>query len=125
MKKFFIVVLLLNLYLSDAYSIQPDVFVQSTVNRASKILSKNILAPILDITDPRNDKRLAFIDGTHSLEEIESKVDSKEFKAAFILKPISVGQIKEVANKGESMPPKSTYIQPKLRSGMLIYDLID
>lgn len=89
------------------------------------ILSKNILAPILDITDPRNDKRLAFIDGTHSLEEIESKVDSKEFKAAFILKPISVGQIKEVANKGESMPPKSTYIQPKLRSGMLIYDLID
>ena len=89
------------------------------------ILSKNILAPILDIVDPRNDKRLAFIDGTHSLEEIESKVDSKEFKAAFILKPISVGQIKEVANKGESMPPKSTYIQPKLRSGMLIYDLID
>jgi len=86
------------------------------------ILSNNILAPILGITDPRNDKRLSFINGTHSLKEIKHKVDSKEFKAAFILKPISVNQIKEVADKGQSMPPKSTYIQPKLRSGMLIYD---
>ena len=86
------------------------------------ILSNHILAPILDISDPRNDKRLAFIDGTHSLEEIKHQVDSNEFKAAFVLKPISVNQIKEVADNGLSMPPKSTYIQPKLRSGMLIYD---
>ncbi|MDC3029916.1 DUF1015 domain-containing protein [Flavobacteriales bacterium] len=86
------------------------------------ILSNNILAPILAITDPRNDKRLAFIDGTHSLKEIKHKVDSEEFKAAFVLKPISVNQIKEVADNGQTMPPKSTYIQPKLRSGMLIYD---
>ncbi len=89
------------------------------------ILSNNILAPILGITDPRNDKRLAFIDGTHTLEKIKHKVDSEEFKAAFVLKPISINQIKEVADKGQSMPPKSTYIQPKLRSGMLIYDLED
>ena len=89
------------------------------------ILSNNILAPILGITDPRNDKRLAFIDGTHSLEEIKDKVDSEEFKAAFVLKPVSVNQIKEVADQGQSMPPKSTYIQPKLRSGMLIYDFED
>ena len=89
------------------------------------ILSNNILAPILGITDPRNDKRLAFIDGTHSLEEIKHKVDSEEFKAAFVLKPISVNQIKEVSDQGQSMPPKSTYIQPKLRSGMLIYDFED
>ena len=68
---------------------------------------------------------MAFIDGTHSLEEIKHRVDSEEFKAAFVLKPISVNQIKEVADKGESMPPKSTYIQPKLRSGMLIYDFED
>ncbi|MBJ59087.1 MAG: hypothetical protein CMP64_00640 [Flavobacteriales bacterium] len=89
------------------------------------ILSHNILAPILGITDPRNDKRLAFIDGTHSLKEIMHKVDSEEFKAAFVLKPLSVSQIKEVADKGQSMPPKSTYIQPKIRSGMLIYNLED
>ena len=89
------------------------------------ILSNNILAPILGITDPRNDKRLVFIDGTHSLEEIKHKVDSEEFKAAFVLKPISVNQRKEVADKGKSMPPKSTDIQPKLRSGMLIYDFED
>ena len=86
------------------------------------ILSNNILAPVLGITDPRNDKRLAFIDGSHSLEEIKGKVDSEEFKAAFVLKPISINQIKEVADQGQSMPPKSTYIQPKIRSGMLIYD---
>ena len=89
------------------------------------ILSNNILAPILGITDPRNDKRLAFIDGTHSLEEIKHKVDFEEFKAAFVLKPISVNQIKEVSEQGQSMPPKSTYIQPKLRSGMIIYDFED
>lgn len=89
------------------------------------ILSNNILAPVLNITDPRNDKRLAFIDGSHSLDEIKNKIDSNEYRAAFILKPITVNQIKEVANNGQSMPPKSTYIQPKLRSGMLIYDLKD
>ena len=89
------------------------------------ILSNNILAPILGITDARNDKRLSFIDGTHSLKEIQQKVDSGEFKAAFLLKPISINQIKEVADQGESMPPKSTYIKPKLRSGMLIYDFED
>ena len=89
------------------------------------ILSNNILAPILDITDPRNDKRLAFIDGTHCLEKIKHKIDSEEFKAAFVLKPISLNHIKEVSDQGQSMPPKSTYIQPKLRSGMLIYDFED
>lgn len=89
------------------------------------ILSKNILSPILNIVDPRNDKRLAFIDGTHSLEYVQSKIDSGEFEAAFILKAINTDQLKEVANKGELMPPKSTYIQPKLRSGMLIYDLTE
>jgi uncharacterized protein (DUF1015 family) len=89
------------------------------------ILSKNILSPILNIVDPRNDKRLAFIDGTHSLEYVQSKIDSGEFEAAFILKAINNDHLKEVANKGELMPPKSTYIQPKIRSGMLIYDLTE
>jgi len=89
------------------------------------ILSDNILSPILNIADPRNDKRLSFIDGTNCLDTIQSKVDSGKYKAAFILKPINIEQLKEVANEGKSMPPKSTYIQPKLRSGMLIYDLKD
>ena len=87
------------------------------------ILSKNILSPILNIKDPRNDKRLAFFDGTFSINTIQDKIDSGDFKAAFILKSINIEQLKEVADKGESMPPKSTYIQPKIRSGMLIYDL--
>ncbi len=89
------------------------------------ILSINILDPILGISDPRNDKRLSFIDGSVDLKEIKNKVDSKEFRLAFILKAVNISQLKEVADKGLSMPPKSTYIEPKLRSGMLIYNLND
>ena len=89
------------------------------------ILSKNILSPILGITDPRNDKRLSFIDGSVDLKEIENKINSKEFGLAFILKAVNFNQLKDVADNGRSMPPKSTYIQPKLRSGMLIYNLND
>ncbi len=89
------------------------------------ILSKNILSPILGITDPRNDKRLSFIDGSIDLKEIKNKIDGKEFDLAFILKAVNFNQLKDVADNGRSMPPKSTYIQPKLRSGMLIYNLND
>ena len=89
------------------------------------ILSNNILDPILGIKDPRNDKRLAFADGSIDLKDIENKVDSKEYELAFILKAVNFNQLKEVADNGRSMPPKSTYIQPKLRSGMLIYNLAD
>ncbi len=89
------------------------------------ILSNNILDPILGIKDPRNDKRLAFADGSIDLKDIENKVDSKEYELAFILKAVNFNQLKEVADNGRSMPPKSTYIQPKLRSGMIIYNLTD
>lgn len=89
------------------------------------ILSTNILNPILGITDPRNDKRLSFIDGSIDLNEIENKIDNKEYQLAFIMKAVNINQLKEVADNKLSMPPKSTYIQPKLRSGMLIYNLND
>lgn len=89
------------------------------------ILSKNILSPILGITDPRNDKRLSFVDGSVGLKDIENKIDGKEFELAFILKAVNFSQLKDVADNGRSMPPKSTYIQPKLRSGMLIYNIND
>ena len=87
------------------------------------ILSNNILAPILNITDEKTDKNIVFEAGTVPLAEIAQKVDSKEFEVAFILKPIPINALKQVADNNLSMPPKSTYIEPKLRSGLIIYQL--
>ena len=87
------------------------------------ILSNNILAPILNITDEKTDENIVFEAGTVPLTEIEQKVDSKEYEVAFILKPIAINALKQVADNNLSMPPKSTYIEPKLRSGLIIYPL--
>ena len=87
------------------------------------ILSKNILNPILNIKDERTDKNISFLDGTIPLLEIKEKVDNNEFAVAFILKPIPIDALKKVANNNEVMPPKSTYIQPKLRSVLTIYPI--
>lgn len=87
------------------------------------ILSNNILAPILNITDEKTDKNIVFEAGKTPLSEIKNKVDSGEFAVAFILKPIPISALKEVADNNLSMPPKSTYIEPKIRSGLIIYPL--
>ena len=87
------------------------------------ILSKNILKPILGIQDIRTDKRIGFMDGKKGLEGLEKAVDSGNYAAAFALKPITFNQLKAVADQGEIMPPKSTYIEPKLRSGLTIYTI--
>jgi uncharacterized protein (DUF1015 family) len=87
------------------------------------ILSVNILSPILGITDEKTDENISFFDGTIPLSEIKNKVDNGEFSIAFILKPIPIESLKLVADNNEIMPPKSTYIQPKLRSGLTIYTI--
>ena len=87
------------------------------------ILSKNILKPILNIIDERTDKNISFLDGKIALLDIKEKVDSGEYKIAFILKPITIDAIKKVADNNETMPPKSTYVEPKLRSGLTIYPI--
>jgi len=87
------------------------------------ILSKNILEPIHGIKDIRNDKRIGFMDGKKGLEGLKSAVDSGAYCVAFALKPITFEQLKEVADNKEIMPPKSTYIEPKLRSGLTIYNI--
>lgn len=87
------------------------------------MLSNYILAPILNITDLRNDKRIAFIPGVKDIEEIKKAVDSGKMKAAFCLYPISFAELKAVADAGKEMPPKSTWIEPKLESGLLVYSL--
>lgn len=86
------------------------------------ILYKTILEPILEISDLRNDTRIEYSYGRNDLVNIKSKVDSKEFAIGFGLVPINIEEMKHVANEGLTMPPKSTYIEPKLRSGVTIYE---
>jgi len=87
------------------------------------ILSKKILKPVLNILDERIDKNISFLDGTIPLLDIKEKIDNGEYSVGFILKPISIDAIKKVADNNEFMPPKSTYIEPKLRSGLTIYPI--
>ena len=87
------------------------------------ILSKNILSSILGIKNERIDNRLSFVAGKISIKEIKRSVDKKKYAVAFILNPIAIEDIKEVADEQKVMPPKSTYIEPKLRSGLTIYPI--
>ena len=89
------------------------------------VLSKNILKPILNIIDERTNKNISFLDGKISLTDVKDKIDCGEYSVGFILKPISIEAIKNVADNNETMPPKSTYIEPKLRSGLIIYPIED
>lgn len=86
------------------------------------ILYAKVLQPILGINDPRNDDRIGYAHGKRDLAYVKAQVDSNAYKVGFGLVPITVEEIKEVANQGLKMPPKSTYIEPKLRSGVTIYE---
>lgn len=88
----------------------------------SQILYKTILNPILGIEDLRNDQRITYINGKKDLVNIKSNVDSGESKVGFVMIPVSVEEMKQIADDGLIMPPKSTYIEPKLRSGVTIYE---
>jgi uncharacterized protein (DUF1015 family) len=94
-------------------------------NLDSRILTTNILTPILGITDLKTDNRIEFIEGTKGNEALKEKVDNEEAVVAFGLYPVSIEQLKAVADAGDIMPPKSTWIEPKMRSGLTIYDLKD
>jgi uncharacterized protein (DUF1015 family) len=87
------------------------------------ILSKLVLEPILDIQDLRTSKRIDFVGGIRGLEELKKRVDSGEMKAAFALYPVSMQQLINIADSGNIMPPKTTWFEPKLRSGLVIHKL--
>lgn len=89
------------------------------------ILSENLLSEVLGIEDLRTDNRVSFLPGDSGPEGLMQRIDSGEFEVGFGLLPVSVEQLKEVADAQMVMPPKSTYIEPKLRSGITIYDLND
>ena len=85
------------------------------------ILQKHVLAPILGIGDPRTDKRINFVGGIRGLKELEKEVNSGDYKLAFSMYPTSIEELIKVADANLIMPPKSTWFEPKLRSGLIIY----
>ncbi|WP_159802057.1 DUF1015 domain-containing protein [Flavobacterium sp. MK4S-17] len=89
----------------------------------AQILYKKVLHPLLGIGDLRNDERIEYIPGNKPVTAIKQMVDEGEFEVGFMLYPASINEIKELADNNLIMPPKSTYITPKFRSGLVIYEL--
>ena len=87
------------------------------------ILSNLVLDKVLGIKDLRTDKRIDFVGGIRGLGELKRRVDSGEMKVAFALYPVSMKQIIDIADTGNIMPPKTTWFEPKLRSGLVIHEL--
>lgn len=87
------------------------------------ISSNLILDEILGIKDLRSDKRIDFVGGIRGLGELKRRVDSGEMKVALALYPVSMKQLMDIADTGNIMPPKTTWFEPKLRSGLIIHKL--
>lgn len=87
------------------------------------ILTKYILAPILDIHDLKTDKRIGFIPGVRGSKELKKQVDEGKAAIAFGLYPVTMEHLKWIADTNNIMPPKSTWVEPKMRSGLVIYSL--
>ena len=85
------------------------------------VLQNKILSPVLGIKDPKTDKRIDFVGGIRGLSELEKRVDSGEMAVAFSMYPTSMDELMDVADANQIMPPKSTWFEPKLRSGLLVH----
>ncbi|MBO7683524.1 MAG: DUF1015 domain-containing protein [Kiritimatiellae bacterium] len=84
-------------------------------------LQDRLLAPVLGIGDPRTDPRISFMGGVRGDAELAAKVDSGENAVAFAMEPVTVGEMMAIADAGAIMPPKSTWFEPKLRSGLFVH----
>ena len=89
----------------------------------AQILYDKVLFPILGIEDLRNDERIDYIPGKQSISVIKDLIDEGEFEVGFMLYPSDINEIKDLADNNLIMPPKSTYIEPKFRSGLVVYEL--
>jgi uncharacterized protein (DUF1015 family) len=87
------------------------------------LLQERVLTPILGVGDPRTDKRIDFVGGIRGTGELERRVDSGEMAVGFSLHPTTMDQLLAVSDAGEIMPPKSTWFEPKLRSGLLVHEM--
>jgi uncharacterized protein (DUF1015 family) len=86
-------------------------------------MQNTILGPLLDIQDQRTDKRVDFVGGIRGLVELEKRVGSGDWQAAIALYPTSIESLMAIADAGEVMPPKSTWFEPKLKSGLVVHVL--
>ena len=102
----------------------PDIYEKKDVvgQLDVSILQDQLLGPVLGIGDPRTDCRIDFIGGIRGLKELERRADS-DMKLAFSMYPTSITELLAVADAGQLMPPKSTWFEPKLRSGLFIHRL--
>jgi uncharacterized protein (DUF1015 family) len=103
---------------------------EATIDRTDPIgsldvslLQERVLGPILGIGDPRTDKRIDFVGGIRGTAELERRVRSGEMAIAFSLYPTTLDQLMAVSDTGQIMPPKSTWFEPKLRSGLFVHTL--
>jgi uncharacterized protein (DUF1015 family) len=104
--------------------IRPERVPDDPVGRLDvSLLSENLLAPMLGISDPRNDRRIDFVGGIRGLEELERRVDSGKMKVAFSMYPTRMEDLMAVADAGGVMPPKSTWFEPKLADGIVSHML--
>lgn len=87
------------------------------------VLQERLLAPLLAIDDPRTNKRISFIGGIRGTKELEKRVDDGRDSVAFSMAPVTVEQMMAIADAGQIMPPKSTWFEPKLRSGLLVHEI--
>lgn len=85
------------------------------------ILQSNVLGPLLGIGDPRTDKRISFVGGIRGMGELETLVQSGQYAVAFAMFPTTLDQLLAIADAGDIMPPKSTWFEPKLRSGSFLH----
>ena len=91
----------------------------------ASILSHHILTPILGIDDLRTNKRIGFVPGVKGMEALKAQVDGGKYKIAFGLYPVSMTELKHIADTNGIMPPKTTWVEPKIRSGLVVYSLGD
>lgn len=112
-----------NAFYKITYRKEKQHFTTALESLDTQILYENVLLPILNIKDLRNDERIEYLSGKHTIQEVKQKIDEEEFAVGFILFPSNINEIKALADQNLIMPPKSTYIEPKFRSGLVIYEL--
>lgn len=113
------------MYLGDTWyklTVKPGTYSNDPIGILDvSILQNNILSKLLNINDPRTDKRVDFVGGIRGLGELEKRVNSGDMAAAFSCYPVSIQQLFAVADSGNVMPPKSTWFEPKTRDGLVVY----
>ena len=104
------------------YNLKWENVIDDPVNSLDvSILQENLLSPILEINDPRTDSRIDFIGGIRGNAEIERIVNDGAAVVGFSMHPVEVSQLMSIADNDQIMPPKSTWFEPKLRSGLFIH----